>query len=182
MYTKNRLAPMAVILGGLMAAMVSTVAAAQTSGESDLVFSSNFTCDLGQGSGRSLPPCVADENGVVTMAFSNVQDRSGAFDGVQLLEASGQLDTNDGTFEAAGYSFFAGSVEGCGTGTMYFDWEAVGAMNAEGLPTFEINRYTSAPGGTLAVTATLEELVTETPNGDGTSSIPYTFEYSCDAA
>ena len=182
MYLKNRLVPSALVIGGLMAALLPSAAVAQSEGEGTLAFSNNTTCDLGQGSDRSLPPCEVDENGILTMTFTNPQDRSGPFDGFQFLEASGQLDTADGSFEASGYSYFAGEVEGRGTGTVFFDWEAVGATNAEGLPEFEVNRYTSTPGGTLAVTATIDELTTETPNGDGSSSLPYTVEWSCDAS
>jgi hypothetical protein len=170
------------VAGGLIAAMLPGVAVAQTEAEGDLIFSGNVTCEFGQGSVKPLPPCEADENGVVTLTMTNPQDRSGPFDGFQFLEAEVQLDTTDGTFEATGYSYFAGEVEGCGSGTVYFDWEAVGATGDDGLPGFETNRYTSVPGGTLAVTATIDELVTETPNGDGTSFIPYTVTYSCDEA
>jgi hypothetical protein len=57
-----------------------------------------------------------------------------------------------------------------------------GCTSVDGLPGFETNRYTSVPGGTLAVTATIDELTVETPIGDGTSWISYTVTYSCDAA
>lgn len=112
----------------------------------------------------------------------NPQDRTGPFEGVQFLQLNANLDTTDGTFTGTATSYFAGVVEGCDSGTVHFDYEAVGYTNAEGLPEFEINRYTSAPGGTLAVTATIDELTVETPNGDGTSWIPYTTTYSCDVA
>ncbi len=170
------------VAGGLMAAMLPGAAMAQMEGGGDLLFSGNTTCEFGQGSPQELPPCEADDSGVVTLTFTNPQDRSGSFDGFQFLEGSVVLDTTTGTFEATGYSYFAGAVEGCGSGTIYFDWEAVGALNAHGVPEFEVNQYASTPGGTLPVTATVVETPTEVPNGDGSSTTSYTAEYSCDEA
>jgi hypothetical protein len=166
-----------------MAAMLPGVTAAQTTAEGGVAFAGNVTCEFGQGSEKPLPPCERDEGGTIaTLTMINPQDRTGPFEGTQFLQLTVALDTTDGTFTGEGSSFFAGEVEGFGTGTVHFDYEAVGYTNADGVPEFETNRYTSVPGGTLAVTATIDELTVETPNGNGTAWIPYTATYSCDAA
>ena len=44
-----------ILVGGLMAAVVPIVAAAQTEGEITLTYSENMTFDYGQGSAMALP-------------------------------------------------------------------------------------------------------------------------------
>jgi hypothetical protein len=173
------------VTAGLMAAVLPGLAAAQTEGEGTLVFGDNNTCEFGQGSALPLPACEFNEDGtIITITFSNPQDRSGPFDGVQVLSGSFVGNTADFTFEVSGTSYFAGEVEGCGPGTVYFDYAGGGTLDENLAPVWETNTYTAVPGGTLPITATIDEVGVNaaTPNGDGTSTLTYTATYSCDEA
>jgi hypothetical protein len=183
-FVKNRYIT-SLVAGGLMAAMLPGAAMAQTEGEGTLIFGDNVTCDFGQGSELALPACDASEDGtMVTITYSNPQERSGPFDGISVL--NGQLDGNfaEATFEVSGTMFFAGEVEGCGVGTVYFDNAGAGIQDESGALIYDTNTFTSMPGGTLPVTAVIDEIGTNeaTPNGDGSSTLTYTVTYSCDAA
>lgn len=169
------------VAGGLMAAMLPGAAMAQTEADVGLTFALNPTCDLGQGS--TMAPCEVDESGsIITVTFSNPQRVSGAFDGIAVLNGTYVGNMGDGTFESSGTAFFAGEVEGCGAGTVHFDYSSSGTIAEDGSNTFDHDTYTIAPGGTLAVTGGYEQTGEETPNGDGTSNGVYTATYSCDAA
>lgn len=176
---------LSVLASGLMAAMLPMGAAAQTEGEINLSYSENTTCDFGQGSPMALPPCEMSEDGtMMTLTFVNPQTRSGAFDGVSVLYGTLMGNLAEGTFEAGGTTFFAGTVEGCGEGTVYFDWAASGVLVEDGSLLWETNTLTSVPGGTLPVTATTDELGTNdaVQNADGSFSMVSPVTYSCDAA
>jgi len=172
------------VAGGLLAATMSGVAAAQTEGEGTVTFGDNVTCDFGQGSAATLPACEASEDGtILTLTFMNPQIRTGAFDGISVLDGTMVGNFAEATFEVSGSVFFAGEVEGCGEGTVYFDYAGSGTQDESGALIWETNMLTSAPGGTLPVTATIDEVsATEAaPNGDGTATIPVSITYSCDA-
>ena len=176
---------LSVLAGGLMAAMLPMGAAAQTEGEINLSYSENMTCDFGQGSPMALPPCEMSEDGtMMTLTFVNPQTRTGAFEGVSVLY--GWLTGNfaEATFEAGGTTFFVGEVEGCGEGTVLFDWAASGVLDENGAPIWETNTLTSVPGGTLPVTATTDELGTNdaVQSADGSFSMISPVTYSCDVA
>ena len=174
-----------IVVGGLLAAMLPMAAAAQTEGEGAVTFGDNITCDFGQGSAVALPPCEASEDGtMLTITFQNPQVRSGPFEGISVLDGKLVGNYADATFEVSGTVFFAGSVEGCGEGTVYFDYAGGGIQDESGALIWETNGLTSVPGGTLPVTATIDEIGTNeaVPNGDGTSTLISTVSYSCDAA
>ena len=172
---------LSVVVGGLMAAMLPGAAVAHTEHDVALTYSLNPQCEFGQGS--TMPPCEVDENGpVITIIASNPQSLSGAFDGIAVLNAVWVGDQGAGTFEATGTAFFAGEVDGCGPGTVNFDYTSAGTINADGTNTFDHDTYIIVPGGSLAVTGGYEQTGEEVPNGDGTATIPYTAEYSCDGA
>ena len=166
-----------------MAAMLPGAAMAQTEGESTVVFGENVTCEFGQGSEAALPACEASEDGtMLTITFLNPQTRSGLFEGISVLDGTLVGNFAEATFEVSGSVFFAGEVEGCGEGTVYFDYAGSGIQDESGALIWETNGLTSVPGGTLPVTATIDELGTNeaTPNGDGTSTLISTVTYSCD--
>ena len=168
-----------------MAAVVPIVAAAQTEGEITLTYSENMTCDSGQGSAMALPACEMSEDGtVLDLTFVNPQTRSGAFDGHSVLYGWLEGNLAEGTFEAGGTTFFSGEVEGCGSGTVYFDWAASGVLDESGALIWETNTLTSVPGGTLPVTATTVELGANdaVQNDDGSFTMISPVTYSCDAA
>jgi hypothetical protein len=155
----------ALIAGGLLAAMLPGAAVAQTEAEGTVRFT--------------------DEGGtVMTLTFSNPQTRSGPFDGISVLNGSLVGNFATGTFEVNGTAWFAGEVEGCGPGSVAFDWSGGGTLDENGAPVWETNDYTSVPGGSLPITATIDEVNVdpETVNGDGTKTIAYSTTYSCDAA
>ena len=180
---RTRTALIAAVAGGLMAAMLPGAAAAQTEGEGTVTFGDNVLCEFGQGSALPLPACETNEDGtILTITLSNPQDRSGPFDGIQVLNASIVANFAESTFEVSGSSYFAGEVEGCGPGTVNFDYAAGGTLDENLQPVFETNTYTAVPGGTLPITATIDEVSVNdaTPNDDGTSTITYSVTYSCD--
>ena len=167
--------------GALMAAMLPGAAMAQTEGDVGLTFALNPTCEFGQGS--DMAPCEFDESGpIMTITFSNPQSVSGAFEGIAVLNGTYVGNQGDGTFESSGTAFFAGEVEGCGAGTVNFDYTSSGTINEDGSNSFDHDTYTIVPGGTLAVTGGYEQTAEETPNDDGTSNGFYTATYSCEAA
>ena len=173
------------IAGGLLAAMLPIAAAAQTDGEITLTYSENMTCEYGQGSAQALPPCEMSEDGtVLTLTFVNPQTRSGAFEGHSVLYGWLKGNFAEATFEAGGTTFFSGEVEGCGAGTAFFDWAASGVQDESGALIWETNTLTSVPGGTLALTATTDELGTNdaVANADGSFTMISPVTYSCDLA
>ncbi len=138
----------------------------------------NITCDYGQRTVRDLPECHADEEGLYLTVVSPGQ-RTGAFDGFQVVEGVAVIDPVDGSFAYSGQMAFAGSVEGCGTGTVFFDVEGEGYTDAGGVTTFTSNSFTVTPGGTLDLAGTIDEAGTEVPQGDGTVTLEYRASYSC---
>jgi len=128
-----------------------------------------------------MAPCEFDKSGpVITITFSNPQSVSGAFEGIAVLNGTYVGNQGDGTFESFGTAFFAGEVEGCGSGTVNFDYTSSGTINEDGSNSFDHDTYTIVPGGTLAVTGGYEQSAEETPNDVGTSNGYYTAAYSCD--
>ncbi len=102
------------VAGGLMAAMLPGVAAAQTEGEVTTTYTPNVTCEFGQESPLSLPPCEFDEEaGLLTFTMLNPASTTGAFEGVQVLDAGGVQNVADGSFSGSGLVFWSGTVEGC---------------------------------------------------------------------
>jgi hypothetical protein len=173
------------VAGGLMAALLPGAAMAQTEAEGTVTFGDNVTCEYGQGSAAALPACEASEDGtIMTLTFLNPQIRTGPFDGISVLDGVLVGNFAEATFEVSGSVFFAGEVEGCGEGTVLFDYAGSGIQDETGALIWETNLLTSAPGGTLPVTATIDELGTNeaVPNGDGSSTLISTVTYSCDAA
>lgn len=171
------------VAGGLMAALLPGAAMAQMEAEGEVRFGDNVTCEYGQESAAALPACEFNEDGtVMTLTFMNPQDRSGPFEGISVLDGVMVGNFAEGTFEIGGTMFFAGEVEGCGEGTVLFDYAGGGILDETGAPVWETNMLTAVPGGTLPVTGTIDELDTNNavPNGDGSSTLTYTASYSCD--
>jgi hypothetical protein len=169
--------------GGLMAAMVPGVAAAQTEGEGTTTYTTNVTCEAGQESPLALPPCEFDEEaGLVTFAMLNPASTTGALEGVQVFDAVGVQNVADGSFSGSGLLFWSGTVEGCGAGTFYAEGEFAGAPDADGVNTFSVNDFTIVPGGSLPITGTIDGTGTEVPNDDGSATQATTSTYSCDEA
>ena len=176
---------LSVLVGGLIAAMLPPAAAAQTEADGAVTYAENMTCDFGQGSAMELPACEASEDGsVLSLTFINPQSRSGPFEGISVLDGVLVGNFADATFEVGGTVFFAGAVEGCGEGTVYFDYAGSGTQDESGALIGVPNLLPSIPGGTLPVKATIDEIgVTEAVlNGDGTAPIMSAVSYSCDAA
>ncbi len=166
------------VVGGLMAAMLPGAAVAQTEGEVTATFAFNPTCEFGQGS--QMQSCEIDESeSILTITFSNPQSLSGAFDGIAVLNGSYVGNLADGTFETFGSAFFAGEVEGCGPGTVNFDYAGKGTINADNTNTFESDVYTIVPGGSLAITGGYEQTGTDIDNGDGSATNTYAAIFSC---
>ena len=111
----------------------------------------------------------------------NPARKTGTFDGVQVLDATVDMNPADGSFTYSGLVLFVGTVEGCGTGTVYFEVEGEGMPNETGASTWTSNTHTIVPGGTLSLTGTLDESGTEVINDDGTVTWGYAGTYSCDA-
>jgi hypothetical protein len=173
------------VAGGLLTAMLPGVALGQTEAEGTDTYAENVTCEYGQGSAAALPACEASEDGtILTLTFVNPQTRSGPFDGISVLDGTMVGNFAEATFEVSGSVFFAGEVEGCGEGTVLFDYAGSGIQDETGALIWETNMLTSVPGGTLPVTATIDELgVNEaTLNGDGSATLISNVTYSCDAA
>jgi len=144
----------------------------------------NVTCEYGQGSTAVLPACDRnDDDTMVSITFMNPRVMSGPFDGISVLDGT-LMAKSDDTFGASGTMFFAGEVEGCGSGTVIFEWSGQGTVGADGAPVWETSTLSAAPGGPLPVTATIDELgVNEaTANGDGTRTLTYSVSYSCTEA
>jgi len=120
---------------------------------------------------------------MVAITFNNPQVRSGAFDGISVLDGTLMAKADD-TFEVSSTVLFAGEVEGCGTGMVIFEHSGQGTVGADGAPVWETNTFTTVPGGSLPVTATIDEVgVNEaTANEDGTSTLTYRVSYSCTEA
>jgi hypothetical protein len=85
----------------------------------------------------------------------------------------------DGSFTYNGEMTFAGTMEGCATGTVFFDVTGEGTTDASGVSTFTSNTFTAMPGGTLHLIATIDESGTEDQQGDGTTIMDYPATYSC---
>jgi len=174
-----------ILASGLLAAMLPGVAAAQTEAAGTVTFGDNITCEFGQGSDAALAPCeMAEDGSALTLTFTNPQVRTGAFEGISVLDGELRANLAEATFESDGTVFFAGEVESCGSGTVYFDWAASGIQDETGGLIWDAITLTTVPGGTLAVTATIDETETNVavPNGDGSSTHDTAVSYSCDAA
>ena len=170
------------------------VAVAQTGGAIALDFTLNATCDFGQGSSRSLPPCETHARGTIpAITFSNPQTVSGAFDGIQVLNGTYVASPDGRTFSTSGTALFAGLIKGCGVGTVYFDYAGEGTINTDGSNGFGSDTHTVVPGGTLAVAGSYEQRQgdggmmnpytrpeTDVSNGDGTSNARSSGTISCD--
>jgi hypothetical protein len=172
------------VAGGLMAAMTPGVAVGQTeSAEGTTTFTTNVTCEVGQGSPLSLPACEVDEaTGVGTLTLLNPASRTGTFEGVEIFDGEVALNLATGEFSHSGLVLFSGTVEGCGAGTVFFDTSGEGTHDADGVATFTSKLYTVVPGGTLPIEGTLDESGTEVMNGDGTATQGYIGTYTCDAS
>jgi len=166
---------------GLVAVMLPGAVTAQTEqAEGTTTFAANITCELGQGSPLDLPACEADDSALY-LTVLNPARKTGTFDGVQILDATARMNPADGSFTYSGLAFFVGTVEGCGSGTVYFAVEGEGMPNEVGASTWTSNTHTVVPGGTLPLTGILDESGTEVINDDGTVTWSYTGTYSCDA-
>ena len=171
------------VAGGLMAAMLPGVAASQMEGQGSTTYTTNVTCEFGQESPFSLPPCEFDEEvGLMTFTMINPASTTGAFEGVQVLEAVGGQNVLDGSFSGSGTLFWSGTVEGCGAGTFFAETEFAGGPDADGVNDFSVNDFTIVPGGSLPITGTFEARGAEVPNGDGSATQAYRATYSCDEA
>jgi hypothetical protein len=169
------------VAGGLMAAMLPGMAAAQMEGEGTTTYASNFTCELGQGSPLSLPPCELDEEaGLLSFTILNPAITTGALEGVQVFDGVGVLDMAEGSFSGSGLLFWSGTVEGCGAGTFYAEGEYAATGGPDGVDTFSVNSYTIVPGGTLPITGTIDGPGTDVLNADGSRTQAWTATYSCD--
>ena len=171
------------VAGGLMAAMLPGAAMAQLEGEGTTTYTLNATCEFGQGSPMSLPPCAFDEEaGLVTITLLNPAITTGAFEGVQVLDAVGVQNLADGSFSGSGLIFWSGTVEGCGAGTFFAETDFAGAPDADGVNNFTVNDFTIVPGGSLPISGTYEGRGPEVPNGDGSATSQVRYSYSCDEA
>ena len=171
------------VAGGLMAAMLPGMAAAQTEGEGTTTYYGNVTCEFGQESPLGLPPCEFDEEaGLLTFTMLNPGTTTGALEGMQVFDAVGVQNVADGSFSGSGLLFWSGTVEGCGAGTFYAETDFAGAPNADGVNDFSVNDFTIVPGGSLPITGTFEARGAEVPNGDGSATQAYRATYSCDEA
>jgi hypothetical protein len=169
------------VAGGLMAAMLPGMAVAQMEGEGTTTYFGNVTCEFGQGSPLSLPPCELDEEaGLLTFTMLNPATTTGALEGMQVLDGVGVQNVADGSFTGSGLLFWVGTVEGCGAGTFYAEAEFAGVGDADGVNTFSVNNFTIVPGGSLPITGTWDGTGTEVPNGDGSRTQATTFTYSCE--
>ena len=166
-----------------MAAMLPGAAMAQMEAEGTTTYTLNPTCELGQESPLSRPPCAFDEEaGLLTFTMLNPASTTGAFEGVQVLEAEGVTHVADGSFSGSGLIFWSGTVEGCGAGTFFAETEFAGAPDADGVNIFSVNDFTIVPGGSLPITGTYEGRGPEVPNGAGSASSQVRYSYSCDEA
>ena len=169
------------LTAGLAATMLPGVATAQTrEAEGATTFAANFTCEFGQGSPLMLPACEVDDT-AMHLTVLNPARKTGTFDGVQVLDATVDMDPADGSFADSGLAFFAGTIAGCGSGTVYFAVEGKGMPNDVGASTWTSNTHTVVPGGTMPLTGTLDESGTEVVNDDGSVTWSYTGTYTCDA-
>ena len=169
------------VAGGLMAAMLPGMAAAQTEGEGTTTYYGNVTCEFGQESPLGLPPCEFDEEaGLLTFTMLNPGTTTGALEGMQVFDAVGVQNVADGSFSGSGLLFWTGTVEGCGAGTFYAEGEFAGTPDADGVTTFSVNILTIVPGGSLPITGAIDGTGTEVPNPDGSATQTTTTTYTCD--
>ena len=108
----------------------------------------NFTCDPTPG---AEPPaaCALDaETGVLTLSTLNPAKNTGSLKGNQLLISDFFLDTNTGRFTTTGYVIANGRVEGCGRGTVVFDYFGSGTLDANNVAIFDVLDMTVNPVGT----------------------------------
>jgi hypothetical protein len=156
---------------------------AQMEGEGTTTYFGNVTCEFGQGSPLSLPPCELDEEaGLLTFTMLNPATTTGVLEGMQVFDAVGVQNVSDGSFTGSGLLFWVGTVEGCGAGTFNAEAEFLGVGDADGVNTFDVNNFTIVPGGSLPITGTWDGTGTEVPNADGSRTQATTFTYSCDEA
>ena len=170
-----------VLAGGLMAAMLPGAAAAQNDAEGTMTWANNPTCRADQEVAWSLPPCEQDpDTGILTLPFVNPDKMTGTFDGVQVREGVLEFDVGNADFTYSARALFMGTVEGCGSGTVYFEVSGEGGHDADNVATFGSNTFTAVPGGTLPVVGSLDMSGTEVRNDDGTNTVSYTGSYGCD--
>jgi hypothetical protein len=168
------MADMTVVLGTTSAVIDLAIQAMDAKGTT--ATASNVVCESGQGSPRGLPRCSIDAVGAhITML--NPAVKTGSFDGVQLLDATVVFSSRGGLSTYSGEAFFAGTVEGCGEGTVYFEVSGEGSRENDGTNTFTSNTCTAVPGGTLPLTGTLDEIGTEVLHDDGTATLDHTGTY-----
>jgi hypothetical protein len=170
--------------GALLLALVPAAVQAQSAGDGEVVFAESFTCEFGQLNPLELAPCVvAPDGSSLAITFVNPQRRSGPFDGIGVLDAALAADLVNGTFEVTGVGTFYGTLEGCGGGSMYFDYAAAGTLAEDGSLTWQTSVYASV-GGSLPATASIDELAVNeaVDNGDGTQTAAYRASYTCDEA
>jgi hypothetical protein len=117
---------------------------------------------------------------IPAITFSNPQSAAGAFTGIQTLNGTYLPNLADRTFEASGTAVFAGEVEGCGVGVVYFDYRGSGTIATDGSNVFESDTYTAVPGGSLPIVGSIAQSGIDAANGDGTSTAPYSGTYACD--
>ena len=146
-----------------------------------ITWTNNLKCNIGQGVEWSLPqsPCVQDAEGTFTIPVVTADAVTGTFDGVQARDGVLLYGAN-GDFSLSGTIVFMGRVEGCGSGTVFFETTAEG-IDADGIATYTSNTATTVPGGTLPVVGSLEMSGTEVLDDDGNKTIAYTGTFSCDA-
>jgi hypothetical protein len=172
---------MALVAGGLLAAMLPGMAAAQTEGEGTSTYAPHYTCEAGQGSPLSLPPCEFDEEaGLLSVTFLHPGITTGALEGVQLFDGVAVVDLAEGSYSGTASMFWSGTVEGCGAGTFYAEGEYAATTGPDGTDTFSVNTYTIVPGGSLPITGTIDGDGTEVLNADRSRTLSITATYSCD--
>jgi len=154
-------------------------AAAPGVAEGTLAWANNIKCRIDQDVVWSLSLCEQDDTGTFTFPLVTADAMTGTFDGVQARDGVLEYGAN-GDFTFSGRGLFMGTVEGCGSGTVYFEASAEG-HDADGVATYTSNMYTIVPGGTLPVAGSLDMSGTEILDGDGNKTIGYTGTYTCDA-
>ena len=169
------------LASGLLASMLPGAVSAQGDAEGTMTWAFALTCDAGQGPAWAVPPCEFDEDtGILTVTILSAERMAGTFDGVQSRAGTLEMAEN-GDFSYAADVIFAGTVEGCGSGTVYFEAKGEGNNDPSDIATYTSNTYTVVPGGSLPVEGSVETPGTEAPNDDGTETMSYIGTYTCDA-
>lgn len=147
--------------------------------EGTTTFTVVATCNSGgAGDVEGQPDCAFDGE-TLEITITNPGTKRGSFNGAQVFDGVVNLNVVDLSFTISGTVVFDGRVRGCGSGTVVFEASGAGSIDpATGLATFDSNEQVIV-GGTLPIRGHVSEVGTESPNGDGTSSLDYTGAYVC---